>query len=170
MTFKMTEEFASAMVTVIPIILLAASVEVSSLVNRQGALQDELLRQLQQQIDAKRRGEEAAPLRVTDTGPTGCSGTALALFWFLLSGAHVIAEYQLIMWLAGTERGDHPLMAKSIAFIGIIGFAAVLVGWLWNLVVTSRSRSRELARLSDQLEDLRRLDMQRKIEEISGNQ
>ncbi|WP_327668006.1 MULTISPECIES: hypothetical protein [unclassified Streptomyces] len=109
---KMTEEFASAMVTVIPIIGLVATVEVSSHFSRY--------------LEMLERGEGDMYSRRATTGAV--KG------WVLIGAAHVVAEWMLVEWLVSTDRPESPKMAMFIAITGCVGFAWALVFPMMSMV------------------------------------
>ncbi|MGX5215028.1 hypothetical protein ACWKT3_41200 [Streptomyces violaceus] len=104
----MTEEYVSAMVTVIPVVMVVATVEFQALIQRNaGILPDEDV--------------DAPPRRHTKT----LGELLLLLFWAALISSHVVAELYLIEWLVGTERPPNEQLAELTALIGIVGFIAV---------------------------------------------
>ncbi|CAL9323429.1 hypothetical protein [Streptomyces sp. SudanB66_2053] len=108
MAFEMTEEYASAMVTVIPVLMIVATVEVQTLAKR---------REVQPPPD------DANPWTVfRNYGPM----VQLGLYG-LLAASHGVAELKLITWLATTQRDPDPTMARDTALIGMGGFVYLTV-------------------------------------------
>ncbi|MFI7352021.1 hypothetical protein ACIBSR_37920 [Streptomyces sp. NPDC049936] len=104
MTYKMTDDYASTMVTVIPVILVVATVEFQALVKRE-------------------------PRPSAREGLTGrlAWDTALLVMWSGVIVSHAFVELKLIMWLATTERPESPQLAWAVAFIAWLGLACVVV-------------------------------------------
>ncbi|MGW5449951.1 hypothetical protein [Streptomyces asiaticus] len=125
---RMTEEFASAMVTVIPIVLVAASLEMTALTKNSR--------------DNGRRRREAvlAAIRSGTPEPAGVSRRRKAASVLVLSGwywsviLHVVAEVLLIRWLADSKRAADPQTAQFVQAVGIFGFVWVLIA---GFIVTS---------------------------------
>ncbi len=135
---RMTEEFASAMVTVIPIVLVAASLEMTALTKNSR--------------DNGRRCREAvlAAIRSGTPEPAGVSRRRKAASVIVLSGwywsviLHVVAEVLRIRWLADSKRAAAPQTAQFVQAVGIFGFVWVLIA---GLIVTSvYSTERKLER------------------------
>lgn len=112
--FKMTEAFASAMVTVIPIILLLGAVELSSRLKRGHEHMDDVEAGRSQRVDYKL-----------------IRGGSL---WGALAAAHCYAEISLIEWLATGERQESPHLASFIAVTAALGFVAVVLGAFLQMV------------------------------------
>ncbi|MFD5914269.1 hypothetical protein ACFWHL_36730 [Streptomyces massasporeus] len=100
----MTDDYASTMVTVIPVILVVATVEFQALVKR-----------------------ESRPS--VSEGLTGRLAweTVLLVMWNGLIVSHAAVEMKLVMWLATTERPESPRLAWAVAFIAWLGLACVVV-------------------------------------------
>ncbi|MFG3721349.1 hypothetical protein ACGF8D_26470 [Streptomyces massasporeus] len=100
----MTDDYASTMVTVIPVILVVATVEFQALVKRE-------------------------PRPSAREGLTGrlLWHTVLLVMWNGLIVSHAAVEIQLIMWLATTDRPESPELAWTVAFIAWLGLACVAV-------------------------------------------
>ncbi|WEH16559.1 hypothetical protein [Streptomyces sp. VNUA24] len=100
----MTDDYASTMVTVIPVILVVATVEFQALWNRE-------------------------PRPPAGEGATGrvAWDTVLLVMWNGLIVSHAVVEVKLIMWLATTERPESPELAWAVAFVAWLGLACVAV-------------------------------------------
>ncbi|MFE2046305.1 hypothetical protein ACFXAZ_36365 [Streptomyces sp. NPDC059477] len=150
MPFKMTEEFASAMVTVIPIIMLVAAVEFNSFHRTLEDAHNEVLHSMSEKIQAAREGREV---------PAGRHRTRRTYWtvwaWLALWASHTGAEVQLIRWLAGDARQPDPLTAQVVANIAILGFAAILLVPLIQQVLDTRSRRLRFEAMVMELESLR---------------
>lgn len=138
--YKMTEEFASAMVTVIPIILLLGGAEMLKLtkvyvearfpeVNREvwDALGRHLIR-----AEGGEPAEIPLPRREADGKPELSSWGAFEILfagiWGLVAVAHVYMEVRLIQWLATAERPAAPVLAERVTWVAGAGFVMLLVG------------------------------------------
>ncbi|MFF2475094.1 hypothetical protein [Streptomyces sp. NPDC058066] len=136
MQYKMTEEFAGAMVTVIPVILLVAAVEFIT-----------TIRQVEQWLDAAVE-DPAAPPRSPHI-----TNVLLSLVWCGIAVAHIAAEVDLIKWLASVKRPADPGMARFVTEVAVIGFwsivatavflAAIMFLRLWRAEKTLIQRARE---------------------------
>jgi hypothetical protein len=113
--YKMSEEYVSAMVTVIPIIMLVASVEVSALVRHGSWL---------------------------NTRPSAADKLLMVLFLFVFA-SHAVTEMALIRWLATAERPESPLTARMTFVVAGFGFLAVIFQFL-VLAVKRSLREEEL--------------------------
>lgn len=111
MAYKMTDGFAEAMVTVIPVILLVGTVEFTAMAKR--LKQGEVLTSLWQAL--------------------------LLPWWLLVATTHFVAEGALVLWLATTERSSNPWLAEFLAWTLLTGFATIMVSTLGalSLVLTS---------------------------------
>ncbi|MFE4664384.1 hypothetical protein ACFRI7_12560 [Streptomyces sp. NPDC056716] len=150
MPFKMTVEFASAMVTVIPIIMLVAAVEFNSFHRTLEDSHNEVLHSMSEKIQAAGEGREIPADRHR---PRRTYWTVWA--WLALWASQTGAEVQLIRWLAGDARQPDPLTAQIVANIAILGFAAVLVVPLIQQILDTRSRRLRLDAMVVELESLR---------------
>lgn len=103
MAYKMTDDYASTMVTVIPVILVVATVEFQALAKRE-------------------------PRPSVREGLTGrlLWDTALLMMWNGLIVSHATVEMMLVMWLATTERPESPELAWAVAFVAWLGLACVV--------------------------------------------
>ncbi|MGX1564679.1 hypothetical protein [Streptomyces sp. NPDC055506] len=99
----MTDDYASTMVTVIPVILVVATVEFQALVKRE-------------------------PRPSPREGLTGKLAweVALLVMWHSLIISHAAIEMKLVMWLATTERPESPELAWAVAFIAWLGLMCVV--------------------------------------------
>lgn len=104
MVYKMTDDYASTMVTVIPVILVVATVEFQALVKREAR-------------PSPREGLTGALLWET----------TLLVMWNGLIVSHAAVELKLIMWLATTERPESPELAWAVAFIAWLGLICVAI-------------------------------------------
>lgn len=118
--FKMTESFAGAMVTVIPIILLVAVVEVQ----QRGRLTVETLTKLRLAQETSEPGAGTAALLEARMRKPPMWAPFL---WGTLSAAHVVAEAMLIFWLAGSERSPGTWQAPFVAYTAAVGFVVVIL-------------------------------------------
>jgi hypothetical protein len=138
--FKMTEEFASAMVTVIPIILLLGWAEVQKLsttyVAKKAPSLDREIRAVMYQILSQEAGSQpdadASPGQEAEnrTPPEQAKifEGLFAIAWGALAILHVVAELYLVRWLATTERAPSPGMARNVTLVAGAGFVMLLVG------------------------------------------
>ncbi|MGW1089647.1 hypothetical protein ACWD4L_25820 [Streptomyces sp. NPDC002596] len=138
--FKMTEEFASAMVTVIPIILLLGWAEVQKLsttyVAKKAPSLDREIRAAMYRILSQEAGSQAdadtsSGQEAENRKPPGQAKIFEGLFavvWGVLAVLHVLAELYLVRWLATTERAPSPGMARNVTLIAGAGFVMLLVG------------------------------------------
>ncbi|WP_217165645.1 DUF4499 domain-containing protein [Streptomyces sp. AC512_CC834] len=142
----MNAEFASALVTVIPIILLVASVEINNVTKSRQA---RLLRELEFQLE----DAEAAILAgqpVSDGKPRKSRTETIAyVFWGVLMVTHVVAEMILILWLASAKRPEVPFLAEYVLDTALFGFISVFTGGLLSHDLTRRE-------YLDQLEEIKR--------------
>ncbi|WP_326710471.1 hypothetical protein OG758_15035 [Streptomyces sp. NBC_01474] len=146
----MTEEFAGAMVTVIPIILLLAGVEWHNRVKDD-------VDKAKQRLEKLRRGESAPYERPP------MWRYFLDVVWVALVVSHGIAEAYLITWLAGTERPAAPGWADFIATTGGAGFLLVILLGLGPAV----ARFGRLRDEADQLEEALNLQMAGQSDHVS---
>ncbi|NEY36492.1 hypothetical protein GTU99_30830, partial [Streptomyces sp. PRKS01-65] len=138
--YKMTEEFASAMVTVIPIILLLGGAEMLKLTKLYvEARFPEVNREVWEVLDLRpvhpETGEPAEiplPRRESDgtaeLSPWGAFEIAFAGLWGLVAVAHVYMEVRLIQWLATAGRPAAPVLAERVTWVAGAGFVMLLVG------------------------------------------
>lgn len=135
-TYEMSEEFASAMVTVIPIILLLGWAEATKLSNvfvaaKAPAVDREvraaLVRIANDGTESPDRGD--SPQEPVRQVPFARSlEVVLGLTWGVLAVLHVWAEVSLIRWLATTERPPSPDLAERVTEIAGAGFVMLLIG------------------------------------------
>ncbi|MFJ5730943.1 hypothetical protein [Streptomyces paradoxus] len=104
MAYRMTDDYASTMVTVIPVVLVVATVEFHALVKR----------------------EPGPSAREGLTGRLAWD-TVLLVMWNGLIVSHAVVEIKLIMWLATTERPESPELAWAVAFVAWLGLVCVAV-------------------------------------------
>ncbi|MEU5239745.1 hypothetical protein ACH4UR_25175 [Streptomyces lydicus] len=133
---EMTDGFASAMVTVIPVIMLAASVGMNNGIKL-------LTKHIERDIQRVEAGE-----RVADDWES-IARSCMALVWILLTAVNVYAEYRLIFWLAANDRPKSPALTQFVAYTGAVGFAIVVVLGLMPIWVTYEKRRNELGRLEE---------------------
>ncbi len=131
MAYRMTDDYASTMVTVIPVILVVATVEFQALWNRE-------------------------PRPSAGGGVTGrlAWDTVLLVMWNGLIVSHAAVEVKLIMWLATTERPESPDLAWAVAFVAWLGLACVVV--LTALLTLGAVLRVHVALLMDAVRDMRR--------------
>ncbi len=136
-TYEMTEEFASAMVTVIPIILLLGWAEATKLSNvfvaTKGPTVDHEVRTALARITnngTESPDHEDPPRRrpVRQIPFARFLEVCFGLAWGVLAVLHVWAEVSLIRWLATTERLPSPDLAKQVTQIAGVGFVMLLIG------------------------------------------
>ncbi|MFG2291474.1 hypothetical protein ACGFOU_36015 [Streptomyces sp. NPDC048595] len=130
MAYKMTEEFASAMVTVIPIILVASALEISAIAKTS---RDNGRRRREATLAAIRAGSPEPP---APSALARRAGKVIFLGWYVSGLIHILAEMSLIRWLAGTERAANPAMAQMVFSVATAGFAWVLGAGIFTLFVT----------------------------------
>ncbi|MZD16801.1 MULTISPECIES: hypothetical protein [Streptomyces] len=136
MDFKMSSDFASAMVTVIPIVLLIAAIEFSTAA-RSG--RDRKMVHLRQVAEALSRSEpEPAAISRSEKAVSNIA----YMFWYLVFGTHIAAETMLVKWLAEVHHHDRPWLATFVVWVTSFGFVAVVVGGgfqMWLGAVRERS-------------------------------
>ncbi|MFA3840554.1 hypothetical protein [Streptomyces aureus] len=115
----MTEAFAGSMVTVIPIILVAAAVEIQQTYTKVADDIDHLINTYHSE------GPDAA-LSVVDRR-TETPSRSVIVVMALLTASHLVAEAYLILWLAATGHPAHPWGAWFVSITGIIGFSLVAI-------------------------------------------
>lgn len=113
MAYVMTDDFASTMVTVIPIVLIVGTAEVASL---------------------SRGPWEVSFLEPNDTMIVRAffavrlmAKAGLIAWWSALVTAHVSVEVDLIMWLAHPDHPDTAALAERVVLVSTRGFYFVLV-------------------------------------------
>lgn len=107
LSYAMTDDFASAMVTVIPIVLLVGTAEVTALV-RTPITRDPVLESTtagRAWLWLKRMGKKV-----------------ISLAWLVLIAQHLMVEGDLISWLATAEHTNDPQLAKRTVLVSVIGF------------------------------------------------
>ncbi|EDY52685.1 hypothetical protein [Streptomyces clavuligerus] len=132
----MNPEFAAAMVTVIPVIILLAGVEVNAALNRREQNQrliSDLVQAAQERCLARIHAGETPDdrdLKISrgDFAYIPESSRTAALYWGTSCAAAFLAEWVLIYWLATDEKPRSSGLAWFIAFIACNGFACVLMG------------------------------------------
>ncbi|MFC9498385.1 hypothetical protein [Streptomyces sp. NPDC056982] len=142
---KMTEEFVSAMVTVIPVILLVASVEYMTVVRDQRQRWMDYQEQLLEAI------VNGAP---EPRGPGKVARRAYAIavrFWNMVLAAHIAVEANLVVWLAGTKRPTAPSIALIVEWVAIIGFVSIVVGGGLHAYMGLEERRRQEAALREKI-------------------
>ncbi|MFJ5829513.1 hypothetical protein [Streptomyces sp. NPDC093089] len=134
----MTEEFAGAMVTVIPLLGSAEFLKVS------GTFMERLIPTLDREgleVVHKLLGRQhdvATPSQPEEPSPLERLGSMLHkevrfwtnTAWLILACLHVYAEFRLIQWLATTERPEAPAMAQYVTKIATAGFVMLILGAL----------------------------------------
>ncbi|MFD5539106.1 hypothetical protein ACFWIJ_15055 [Streptomyces sp. NPDC127079] len=142
---KMSEAFATTIAGVAPVILLVAAVEIG---NRKEALREgyHLIGQRQRLIDELYAAPEAptglqlqAVAAQTDQ-PMQSATRDLFIALYVMSALIVgvlllLAESLALVWLAGSQRGSHPLQAAFCLLALVIGFAWVMLAPMLGLVV-----------------------------------
>jgi hypothetical protein len=136
----MTDGFASAMVTVLPVILLVATVQYNELGKRAA----EANRQLT--AEALREGwDEARFVQLVEHSPLIRRLKGLQAWWWTVLFLHVMAEVYLIFWLADDARPGHPAFAMLVAGVACLGFSTIVVE---IVLMTLAATSEELRRLA----------------------
>ncbi|MFH8500657.1 hypothetical protein [Streptomyces coeruleorubidus] len=103
----MTDDFASTMVTVIPIVLIVGTAEVNAIVRTPV------------EVDPVR--EETLAGRVWLRLKLLVK-VVVSIFWLGLIFLHAAVEAELIFWLASAERADDPQLAWEVAAASQMGF------------------------------------------------
>ncbi|MFD7184962.1 hypothetical protein ACFV90_33825 [Streptomyces sp. NPDC059904] len=143
---KMTESFAGAMVTVIPIILVAAGIETQQNFNKLADRMDEI------RIALLEEGVEAAEKAARSRG-TGFAGMPTVLgVMAVLFLSHVFVEFYLIFWLASTTRPANPGAALTVAITGFLGFALVGGAGVLGPLFRVKKNFSDLFRLAEAVE------------------
>jgi hypothetical protein len=149
----MTEEFASAMVTVIPVILLVAVVEFNEGEKRAAEAARSLALEAQASgVEAGRVVRKVMNSRVLRRIKNVQSA------WYAVLTFHVLAEGYLILWLADDHRPASPGYAWFVVLTACAGFLMTLA----SVVLTRAARGSETYRY------LRGLHTQMLAEEESG--
>ncbi|MGW4393569.1 hypothetical protein [Streptomyces sp. NPDC004685] len=115
----MTDSFAGAMVTVIPIILVAATVEIQQTYTKVADGLDHFINTYHSE------GNEAA-LAIMDRR-TSMPARSVIVVMILLTASHLAAEGYLILWLAASGHPAHPWGAWLVTITGILGFSLVAI-------------------------------------------
>ncbi|MET7275635.1 hypothetical protein ABZS59_31310 [Streptomyces flaveolus] len=113
----MTEDYASAMVTVIPVIMVVATVEFQALAQRSAQ-------------DLPDGRDPSLSVRVKPLW-----NSLLLTFWAALIFSHTYVELSLIEWLASDERAPDPGLAERVRLVGGLGFVAVTIFTSLTLVI-----------------------------------
>ncbi|MGW6747607.1 hypothetical protein [Streptomyces sp. NPDC055006] len=114
--YKMTGDFAGAMVTVIPVIMLMAVAEANKYAKS-------VLRAVNAMLDYLTDEAVEEPPK-----PISAWHWPLTLAWLTLGMLHVVAEVKLIVWLAKTEHPAAPNQALFITIVASLGFLVVVMG------------------------------------------
>ncbi|MEK0100257.1 hypothetical protein ACFC18_44100 [Streptomyces sp. NPDC056121] len=146
MSIKMTEEFASAMVTVIPVVLLVATVEYHELSRR---VSEETKSRVAEAVEAGTDGPQVVRDVLNSPLIKGLKNVQAA--WYGVLTLHVLAEMYLIFWLADDKRPGDPPFALYVASIGCLGFLMVVAGVVSMTLLKSRETRRRLHALHVQL-------------------
>ncbi len=120
---KMTESFAGAMVTVIPIIMLIAGAEYKNYAKK-------LIADLDRQLQAVGMDDVSDPVPESETDDSPPGRVTLrfkSAGWATLAMTHVLAEAKLIQWLASSHQEPEPGWATYIALTGILGFGITVM-------------------------------------------
>ncbi|MEU8488676.1 hypothetical protein [Streptomyces sp. NPDC048641] len=138
--FKMTGDFAGAMVTVIPIILLLGGAEmlklskmyVEAAAPKHQQATAEILAAVYPGAEVEGPSSTPSPHTSDDAAQPGEQLWAsfeilFALVWGLVAVAHVYMEVKLIQWLATTERPAAPILAERVTGTATLGFVMLLV-------------------------------------------
>lgn len=142
----MSPEYAGAMVTVIPVIILLGGAEIGALLNRR--------QQNRERIDGLIHAAQERCLGRIQAGQTpdaqdlqisrgafpydGESSRLTITYWIGSCAAAFLAESMLIFWLATEEKPKSNTVASVIAIAALNGFAMVLFG-VYSLITDSRS-------------------------------
>ncbi|QUC63005.1 hypothetical protein IOD14_43125 [Streptomyces sp. A2-16] len=117
----MTGEFASAMVTVIPVVLLVATVEFNEIEKRADETE-------QRAIEAA-RGEglsDRQAMQSVSASPLLRGLRNLQTVWYAALTLHIFAEAYLIFWLADDARPADVFFAWFVSVTGCSGFVMLL--------------------------------------------
>ncbi|MFE5966210.1 hypothetical protein [Streptomyces sp. NPDC056463] len=147
----MSPEFAGAMVTVIPIIILLASAEIGALLNRRQQNQeriDGLVRAARERCVARIQAGQAPDVRDLEISrgafPYDRESSRVTIFYWIVSGVlALVAEWLLIYWLAAEERPKSGALTYFIAVAALNGFYMVLMG-VGTLVADGRAYDKVL--------------------------
>ncbi|MFI0964168.1 hypothetical protein ACH4S8_22555 [Streptomyces sp. NPDC021080] len=161
----MNEEYASAMVTVIPVVLLVASVEFSQIFTRLSA---EWRRPIQEALEAAREGRSQ---RLHHNKSRSRALYFLYFFWILVALSHILAEMSLINWLASSERKPYTGLAEFVSLTANIGFFSILIGAFVERVMAFGDEKRRRQEMLDEIQQLRssRMQQDRTPEELSSS-
>ncbi|MGW6159917.1 hypothetical protein ACWFRM_43580 [Streptomyces sp. NPDC055144] len=146
LTFKMTGDYAGAMVTVIPIVMLLCAVEAKAVYERWDKRADEVMARV---VEAQAGGPDQL-LRWFVRNPSHWwpflmvhMGTA---WWWGLGLMHLVSEVGLIFWLATKEQPDAGWLAGLTAVTAVLGMATVTIVGLLAVMVRTTKRHNEAVR------------------------
>ncbi|AJF70427.1 hypothetical protein SVTN_40320 (plasmid) [Streptomyces vietnamensis] len=147
---EMSEAYASAMVTVIPVILLVAAIETS----RFSSVIDEVrLQRANKVLEEAREGRVLSPdLPKAVVRWHLASYCIFGLLWI----SHLWAEMNLIFWLSYTEKDPDPALAVYVKWTAITGFWLVMFGAAAQRQVAAWSQREEREALLDEAQALMR--------------
>ncbi|MFI0135569.1 hypothetical protein [Streptomyces luteogriseus] len=137
----MTDDFASAMVTVLPVILLVATVQFNEL----GKRAEETNRRLT--TEALQDGwNEARYVQQVERSPLIRRLKGLQAWWWTVLTLHVMAEVYLVFWLADDGRPAQPAFAMLVATVACLGFVTIAMEIaLMTLAATGEEIRRQAA-------------------------
>ncbi|MBB3081684.1 hypothetical protein FHS41_008242 [Streptomyces violarus] len=127
----MTDDFASTMVTVIPIVLIVGTAELQALM-RMPELSDP--------------SHIATPVRRAWLSVKVILKLILSLGWAALIFLHARVEVRLIFWLAAKDRKNDPALARDVVLTSVAGFLFVVS--ITTLLVAGRSLATGLLLIS----------------------
>jgi hypothetical protein len=136
----MTDDFASAMVTVLPVILLVATVQFNELGKRAREVTHQLT------TEALRDGwNEVRFVQQVERSPLIRRLRGLQAWWWAMLTIHVLAEVYLIGWLADDGRPAQPGFAVLVAMTACLGFLTIAAE---VALMTAATTTEELRRLA----------------------
>lgn len=151
MSLKMTDGFASAMVTVLPVILLVATVQYNELGKRAA----EANRQLT--AEALQDGwDEARFVQLVEDSRLIRRLKGMQAWWWTMLFLHAITEVYLIFWLADDARPGHPAFAMFVATVACLGFVTIVVEIVFMTLAATGEEVRRLAAMRARIDQARR--------------
>ncbi|MET9760160.1 hypothetical protein ABZ016_14060 [Streptomyces sp. NPDC006372] len=156
MAYKMTGEFAGAMVTVIPIVMLLGAVEAKTMTDR---VRGDLERTAASLLESARSAQSRQQLGLAAMAEfrrgylwSTWRASLASFIWLAVGLAHLIAEMRLIHWFATDTQSDDPDLARFVFLVSFSGFAITLLSVMIRLCSSSpslrasRSELREIMR------------------------
>ncbi|MER7477473.1 hypothetical protein ABTX60_07420 [Streptomyces sp. NPDC126510] len=109
MAYKMTEDFATTMATVIPIVLVVGTAEVATLSQNLHA-------------DLRAMNKDRVIRQKTVLGVRALMKALIGTYWAAMVLLHALVEVDLIAWLATPKRTDDPDLAAQVVHVSKDGF------------------------------------------------